>query len=57
MPDSFATLEVTEIQNILDSIQCNEQGNAVFKAEIKCIAQQVKPVFNWKSHKSETISQ
>ena len=50
MPDSFATLEVTEIQNILDIIQCNEQRNAVFKAEIKCIAEQVKPAFTWESH-------
>ena len=50
MPDSFATLEVTAIQNILDIIQCYEQGNAAFKVEIKCIAQQVKPAFTWKSH-------
>ena len=37
MPDSFAALEVTAIQNILDIIQCNELGNGVFKAEMKCI--------------------
>ena len=49
MPDSFATLEDTAIQNILDIIQCNEQGNAVFKAKIKCIVQ-VKPGFTSKSH-------
>ena len=43
MPDSFATLEATAIQNILDIIQCNEQRNAVFKAEIKwyCLASEI----------------